>query len=211
MLKSAASFAVLAAALALAVPQPAVAVNLTSGTIETSGQNATVDAWFFTLNGAASLNTGVNLTALGGPITTEDLGLLVYTNVGGTIGALIGQAGIAGDGISQARLDFLPLAPGDYIAVVSSSTLSPGEFGPFQTDPDVSIAIDYELVLDLVGGNETTYTCSIQGNLDGTSTKSPGDAVCFLPAADRVPEPGSLALLLAGIAGAAGLGARRRG
>jgi hypothetical protein len=94
--------------------------------------------------------------------------------------------------------------------VVSSSTLSPGELGPVQTDPDVSIAINYELTLDFAGGNESVFTCSIQGDLDGTSTKAPADAVCFLPASNDVSEPGSLALLLAGIAGAAGLGARRR-
>lgn len=210
MLKPAASIAVVAGALALVVPPNAAAITQTSGTIETSGQNATVDAWFFTLGGVVPLNTGVNLTALGGPITTEDLGLLVYTNVGGTIGALIGQAGIAGDGISQARIDFLPLAPGDYIAVVSSSTLSPGEFGPFQTDPDVSIPINYELTLDLAGGNESSFTCSIQGNLNGTATKDPATALCFLPATTDVAEPGSLALLLAGLAGAAAFGMRRR-
>jgi hypothetical protein len=199
-----------AGALALAAARPATAVVLEAGVIETSGDVATVDLWYFSFAGIAPAVFGVNLTPINGPFTTEDMGLLVYTNVGGLPGALIGSDGIAGLLPRSARVDFAALAPGDYIAVVSASTLSPGEFGPTQSDPAVSVPITYEIVLDEAGSSDASYTCSIQGTLGGTFVvdADPG-ADCIVPTT-QVPAPGSLALLLAGIAGAVGLGARRR-
>ncbi len=196
-----------------AASTPALAINQTSGVIEVAGQNATVDLWYFTINGAVPLLTGVQADPIGGPFTTEDMGLLLYREVGGTFGAFLGADGAPG-GVRNARIQ-LNLDPGDYIAVVSSTTLSPGEFGPFQTDPDVSIAMDYELTLDQAGGNDSSYTCSIEGNLNGTFSVdknlqvSPTVADCQVPQSS-VPAPGSLALLLSGLVAAGFLRRRAR-
>lgn len=198
-------------ALALVGPRPASAIVLEAGVIETAGNVATVDLWYFSYTGIAPAAFGVNLTPINGPFTTEDMGLLVYTNVGGLPGLLIGSDGVAGALPRSARVDFAALVPGDYVAVVSSSTLSPGEFGPTQSDPAVSVPITYEIVLDGLGASDANYTCSIEGTLGGGFVVDAGaGANCITPTA-QVPAPGSLALLLAGIAGAAGLGARRRG
>jgi hypothetical protein len=209
MTRSMAVAAALGAAISFTTVE-AGAVQLTAGVIEQSGTNATVDLWYFTMSAALPVATGVNLTPINGPFTFEDMGLLVFTDVGGTLGALIGQAGVAGDATRSARVDFAALAPGNYIAVVSASDLVPADIAPFQNDPAVSVPIQYELVIDLAGGNDATYTCSIEGNLDGTWTKSPASASCVVPSGTPVPAPGSLGLLLAGVAGLAGIGAARR-
>lgn len=188
----------------LAVGPRAQAVNLQAGTIEASGTTATVDLWFFTINPGGPFTTGVNLTPLGGPFTTEDMSLLLYTESGGLIGAFLGAAGAIGAPRS-ARIDIPALASGDYVAIVSATELTPGEFGPTQSDPNVSITIPYELILDLVGGNESTYTCSIEGTLRGSfditrfTSLPPGvSADCLVPSS-TVPEPTTLAIILAGL------------
>ncbi|MBM3525338.1 MAG: hypothetical protein FJX57_20515 [Alphaproteobacteria bacterium] len=192
------------------------AVVQTSGDILISGTHAEVDLLFFSVGGVGIQATGIQADprAPAGPpgvLTTEDMGLLLYTEVGGAIGALLGSAGAPG-GAQNARID-INLAPGDYIAVVSWSTLAHGEFGPTQNDPNVSIKIEeYELSLDGVGGNNSVFTCAIEGQLGGTYTVTKFDpaADCVVPTSTAVPAPGGLALLLSGIA-AAGLGLSRRG
>ncbi|MBL8700734.1 MAG: PEP-CTERM sorting domain-containing protein [Alphaproteobacteria bacterium] len=217
MKKTASLAAMFACATTLAVAPPAAAINLTAGTIEAAGTAATVDLWYFTILGGAPLLTGVQLSPLApsgppGVLTTEDMGLLLYREVGGSIGALLGTDGIAGAAPRSARIELL-LDPGDYVAVVSASTLSPGEFGPFQDDPAVTLGMDYELVLDQAGGNSSDYTCSIEGTLAGGfvvtkfAVSPPSVADCVVPSS--VPEPGSLALLLAGLAAGAGIAIRR--
>lgn len=215
MLRSAMCSAAVALALLCAAPLPAHAINQTSGVIELSGTTATVDLWFFTINAGGPFETGVQLDpiSVGPPLTNEDMTLRVYAVSGGNIGALLGSDGVSG-GSASARVEFLgalALPSGDYVAVVTASDLAAGQFGPTHNAAIATPNINYELTLDLAGGNNSTYTCSITGNLDGTFTKSPAGAACVIPAASAVPAPASLGLLLAGIAGIAGLRAVRRG
>jgi len=197
----------------LAASTPALAINLVAGTIDVLGQDATVDLWFFTITGGAPLLTGIQADPIGGPFTTEDMGLLLYREIGGSFGALLGADGAPG-GARNARIE-LNLDPGDYIAVVSSTTLSPGEFGPTQNDPGVSILMNYELTLDQAGGNSSLYSCTIQGDLNGTFSVnknpqvSPTAADCQLPQSS-VPVPGSMALLVPGIVAVGSLRRRKR-
>ncbi|MEO0411878.1 MAG: hypothetical protein AAF221_08585 [Pseudomonadota bacterium] len=192
---------------------PAHAITQTSGFVETSGVNSTIDLWYFTLD--FDLITGVQVDPRAGvdPLTTENVSVLLYENDGvGGLGSLLAQAGAPAPLPGNARVE-LALTAGDYVVALSAFDLLPAEVGsPFQSDSTVPLSFEYELTLDQAGGNDARFTCSVAGNLDGSFTRADStfdqSANCRIPAA-QINEAPSLALFAAmGLIGAALIGRR---
>lgn len=194
---------------------PARAITQTSGFVETSGSNSTVDLWYFTLD--FDLLTGIQVDPRAGvdPLSSENVSLILYENDGmGGVGNFIAGDGAAAPLPGNARVE-LALSAGDYVVALSAFDLLPEEVGSaFQRDSTVSLSFEYELTLDQAGGNDARFTCSIEGNLDGTFTQTDltfdQSADCRLPAVE-ISEASSLPLFAAmGLLGAGLIGRRRR-
>ncbi len=97
------------------------------------------------------------------------------------------------------------LAAGNYIMAVSEYNLLPGNFGPLNPNAVNKVGYQFEFGISAAENRYVTPTCDYSGNLNGTFTLTSGLASCskqpVLPAYQpaSVPEPASIALLLAGL------------
>lgn len=79
---------------------PAQAITLEAGTVETSGANASIDLWYFTLD--FDLRTGIQVDPIsdGPPLTIETVSLILFQNDGlGGVGAQLAAADSAVPGM----------------------------------------------------------------------------------------------------------------
>ncbi len=152
----------------------------------------------------------VDPLSVGPPLTgTENPQLLLYADDGSLDAGdfLMGDDDTYGSTGLNPRLTF-NIAAGSYVAVVGASDVGVGQFGPFQTDALSTTGFDYELAFSDPASNNTNMNCFLEGNLDGTFSKTVRQAdTCNIPVSD-VPEPRSLVLFAAAVMGFALL--RRR-
>ncbi|MGB3723438.1 MAG: hypothetical protein WA979_11565 [Pacificimonas sp.] len=199
------SVSCIAVASVLLLPNPASAVTIEAGTIETDGDRATVDLIYFSTESAGLSDIGLVARCFGlcDVITDEAVGMNLYrVNADGTPGSLIASApGNASD--NSVSFDDINLAMGDFVIAVGSFELVMGELPPFQVDTNVTRDFDYEVAFTGQADNGGV-NCIIEGNLDGSATVTlrRDDALCALPNVN-VPEPEMLgffgaALLLGG-------------
>lgn len=180
---------------------PAQAILLEAGKVETSGANSAIDLWYFTLDFDFFTRIQVDPLSVGPPLTTENSSVILYENDGaGGIGTLLASNGSPAPSNAFVALNLLA---GDYVVALSAFDLLSSEVGgAFQTDSTVALDIDYEIVLSDAGGNDSRFTCSIFGNLDGSFTRTDktfdSSANCAVPAA-QVSEAPSIALLGFGV------------
>lgn len=206
------AFLVAAAAFAAAalVPNPANAVIVEGARVETNGVSNTIDLFFFQVNVGGAIVIQVDPLSVGPPLTgNENPQLLLYADDGSLDAGdfLMSDDDTYGPTGLNPRLSF-NIAPGSYVAVVGASDVGVGQFGPFQTDALSTTGFDYELAFSDPASNDTTMNCILEGNLDGTFSKTVRQAdTCNVPVSD-VPEPWSLALFGAAVTGLALL--RRR-
>lgn len=198
----------------------AQAVVQTAGFLEIDdpAHRATIDMQFFSISNVEDVEFQFDIRAAGAPLSTETLAARLWTvDAAGAIGALIGSGSTAPGAftftINRFGGDQLPA--GGYVFVVGTKDLAPDEFPPFQTDPATPSGLSPSLVeyeiSTVTGQNALAYTCVIEGNLDGTTSKTVfvGGTQCALPQT-AVSEPGALPVIVGGLALAAFVSARSR-
>ena len=199
----------------------AQAVVQTSGFLEIDDptQAATIDMQFFSISNVEDVEFQFDIRAVGDPLSSETLAAHLWTvDAGGMIDMLLASGSTAPGAftfsIDRFAADQLPV--GHYAFVVGTKELEADEFPPLQIDSAtpsglVPSLVEYE-ISTLVGQNALSYACAIEGNLDGTTSKTvfvPGTA-CAAPQA-AVSEPGALPLLVGGLALAGLVSGRARG
>lgn len=199
----------------------AQAVVQTSGLLEIDdpASTATIDMQFFSIANVEDVEFQFDLRPVGDPLSSETLAAHLWTvDAGGMIDMLLASGSTAPGAftftIDRFAADQLPV--GDYAFVVGTKDLAANEFPPFQIDlatPSglVPSLVEYE-ISTVIGQNALTYTCAIEGNLDGTTSKTVfvAGTACAAPQT-AVSEPGALPVLVGGLALAAFVSARARG
>lgn len=199
----------------------AQAVVQTAGFLEIDdgAQRATIDLQFFSISNVEDVEFQFDIRSAGDPLTIETLAAYLWTvDASGAPLALIDSGSTAPGAfsftINRFGADQLPV--GNYVFVVGTQDLAPDEFPPFQTDLATPIGLNPPLVSyeisTVTGQDALTYTCVIEGGLDGSTTKTVfvGGTQCALPQA-AVSEPGVLSLMAGGLALAGFVCARARG
>lgn len=185
------------------VPSSGHAVIIEGARVETNGVSNTIDLFFFQVNVAGDIVIQVDPLSVGPPLSGfENPQLLLYTDDGSLDAGdfLMGDDDTYGPNGLNPRLSF-NIAAGSYVAVVGASDVGIGQFGPFQTDALSTTGFDYELAFSGPASNDTTMNCILEGNLDGSFSKTVRAAdTCVIPVSD-VPEPVTLALLGAALVG----------
>lgn len=181
----------LCAAAAALAPRPALAVIVEGGSIETDGSNSTVDRFYFTVAVGGTLGLSA-IELINNPPRIGRLAFKVYQDDGVLDASdllLSADSPSTGTAVSLTNM----FATGNYVAIVSQFPLAAGEFGPVHLAP-VSAGYDYEFSAFLPASNDVTVTGQCSGNLNGTFTARNNACAAGTP----VPEPSSLALLIAG-------------
>ena len=173
----------------------AAAVTVDQGEIEANATGNTVDIWFWSSDADGVLTMQIDPLSTGDPLTgLEDPQMFLYADDGALdIGDLIATANNT-NGLNPQIVELLPA--GDYIIAVGASGLGAGQFDPFHTNSDPTQAWTYEIAFS--GQPVVAINCVLEGNLDGTFSKSPADSEsCHLPS--DVPAPASVPLLGIGL------------
>ena len=189
----------------LTSPHQARAVIVDGGFIETDGINTTVDLFEFNLSQSGAFSPGLAELPVNPPPISHPA-IKLYRADGPSAGTLVAAADATTAG--QVSLNAM-LAAGNYIMAVSEFNLAAGNFGPL--NPAAVNKVGYQYEFGISGGQDAyvSSTCDYTGNLNGTFTLKGGLASCsaqpvlptYQPA--RVPEPDSMALLVAGLVGLA--------
>lgn len=198
--------AIVLAAAALAaistLPQPARAVIVDGGTLQTDGINTTVDLYYFNLSRGGSFSPGLAELPVNPPPVSHPA-IKLYRADGPGAGMLVAAANAATAGHVALNAS---LGAGDYIMVVSEYLLAAGNFGPL--NPDAVNKVGYQYEFGISGGEDqyVSSTCDYTGNLNGSFTLKAGLPSCgatpVLPTYQpSVPEPDSFALLAIGLLG----------
>jgi hypothetical protein len=196
----AAALAMLATAL---LPSAGHAVIVEGARVETNGVSNTIDLFFFQVNVAGAIVIQVDPLSVGPPLSGfENPQMQLYTDDGSPDAGdfLMGDDDTYGPNGLNPRLSF-NIAVGSYLMVVGASDVGIGQFGPFQTDALSTTGFDYELAFSGAASNDTSMNCILEGNLDGSFSKTVRQAdTCVIPVSD-VPEPVTIALLGAALVG----------
>jgi hypothetical protein len=198
--------AIVLAAAALAaistLPEPARAVIVDGGTLQTDGINTTVDLYYFNLSQNGSFTPGLAELPVNPPAVSHPA-IKLYRADGPGAGMLVAAANATAAGHVTLNASLLA---GDYIMVVSEYLLEAGNFCPL--NPDAVNKIGYQYEFGISGGEDqyVSSTCDYTGNLNGTFTLKAGLSSCgatpVLPTYQpSVPEPDSVAVLAISLLG----------
>jgi hypothetical protein len=185
--------------LALA-PARAGAVIVVGGSIQANAADTTVDLYDFTFTASGTFSPGL-AELFGNPPPVSHAAIDLYSVVG-TTATLVAAASATTAGNVQLNAS---VNPGDYIMAVSEAPLTPGDLGPLNPASTNKVGYTFEFGITGAFQNDIVEGCSYAGNLDGTFSLASSPAGCpatpVLPTyqASAVPEPGSAAILLAGL------------
>jgi hypothetical protein len=198
--------ALLATGLLAVSAQPARAVIVEAGAIETNGILTTADRFYFEVQASGPIE--ITISELTSPVKIGRPSLRIYQD-DGTLDAadLLFSADAPAAG-SAATLN-TAIALGNYVALVSEFSLAAGVFGPLNPGALNPVAYDYEIGFSDLASNDTRVTCIAHGNLSGgfSTTERVAGGCAGLVA---VPEPAAIGLLVVGMALLAGVHARVR-